>query len=625
MEGFLYQAVIYLSAAVVAVPISARLGLGSVLGYLLSGIVIGPILGLVGSETQELQHFAEFGVVVMLFLIGLELEPKALWNMRHRLLGLGGLQVVGTSLIIAACAMALGLDGSLALAVGMVFALSSTAIVLQTLSEKGLMQSPGGRSIISVLLTQDIAVIPILAILPLLPVVAAMQLDPSGAIQRGGEPKADYGMSLVAGLPGWGVALVTVAAVAVVILAGMFLTRPLFRFIAMAKLRELYTATALLMVVMIAFLMNLVGLSPALGTFLGGVMLANSEFRHQIEADLNPFKGLLLGLFFITVGAGINFAVLWSNIFTIVGLTLGVMAVKGLVLYGLGWAFGLRTRGQWLFTLGLAQAGEFGFVLIGFMTGQRMLDPVLAQVLLLVVAMTMLLTPLFFILYERLSARIQEDSDTPEPDEMHETAPVIIAGLGRFGQVVSRMVQAAGVKTTVLDHNLETINLLRRFGFKGFFGDPTRPELLHAAGIAHAQVLVVALDNEKAAVQLVRYAREVRPDLHIVARARDRLHVYELYKAGADDIVRELFDSSLRAGRYVLENMEFSEFEASEVEKSFYKHDRHILRELAELWQPEVPLSQNEAYVERARELNSDLETALVREIQGERDKSGQE
>ncbi|QDC10546.1 potassium transporter [Oceanicola sp. D3] len=621
MEGFLYQAVIYLSAAVVAVPISARLGLGSVLGYLLSGIVIGPILGLVGSETQELQHFAEFGVVVMLFLIGLELEPKALWNMRHRLLGLGGLQVVGTSLVIAGCGMALGLSWSLALAVGMTFALSSTAIVLQTLSEKGLMQSPGGRSIISVLLTQDIAVIPILAVLPLLPVAMVPQLDGSGAIQRAEEAGhgAEHSLSLVEGLPGWGVALVTLGAVLAVILAGIFLTRPLFRFIHMAKLRELYTATALLMVVMIAFLMNLVGLSPALGTFLGGVMLANSEFRHQIEADLNPFKGLLLGLFFITVGAGINFAVLWSNIFTIIGLTLGVMLVKGLILFALGWIFGLRTKGQWLFTLGLAQAGEFGFVLVGFMTGQRMLDPVLAQILLLVVAMTMLLTPLFFILYEKLSERMADESEAPEPDEMDENAPVIIAGLGRFGQVVSRMVSAAGVQTTVLDHNLETINLLRRFGFKGFFGDPTRPELLHAAGIHHAQVLVVALDNPKTAVQLVRYAREARPDIHIVARAHDRLHVYELYKAGANDIVRELFDSSLRAGRYVLENMEFSEFEASEVEKSFYKHDRHTLRELAELWQPEVPLTQNEAYVRRARDLNSDLEAALVREIQEER------
>ncbi|MBY6153635.1 cation:proton antiporter [Vannielia litorea] len=622
MEEFLYQAVIYLSAAVVAVPISARLGMGSVLGYLLSGIVIGPILSLVGSETQELQHFAEFGVVVMLFLIGLELEPKALWNMRHRLLGLGGLQVVGTSLVIAGCGMALGLTWSLALAVGMTFALSSTAIVLQTLSEKGLMQSPGGRSIISVLLTQDIAVIPILAILPLLPVAFVPQLDDSGAIQVGGE-EAHHAMSLVEGLPGWGVALVTVGAVAAVILAGIFLTRPLFKFIHMAKLRELYTATALLMVVMIAFLMNLVGLSPALGTFLGGVMLANSEFRHQIEADLNPFKGLLLGLFFITVGAGINFTVLWNNIFTIIGLTLGVMLVKGLILFALAWMFKLRTKGQWLFTLGLAQAGEFGFVLVGFMTGQRMLDPVLAQILLLVVAMTMLLTPLFFILYEKLSERMAEESEAPEPDEMDETAPVIIAGLGRFGQVVSRMVSAAGVNTTVLDHNLETINLLRRFGFKGFFGDPTRPELLHAAGIHHARVLVVALDNPKTAVQLVHYAREVRPDIHIIARARDRLHVYELYKAGANDIIRELFDSSLRAGRYVLENMEFSEFEASEVERRFYKHDRHILRELAELWNPDIPLSQNEAYVARTRELNSELEAALVREILQGRSQGG--
>ncbi|MDF1871670.1 cation:proton antiporter [Vannielia sp.] len=615
MEGFLFQAVIYLGAAVIAVPICARLGLGSVLGYLLSGIAIGPILGLVGSETQELQHFAEFGVVVMLFLIGLELEPKALWRLRHRLLGLGGMQVVGTTLVIALFAWLFGNSWSLSLAVGMVLALSSTAIVLQTLSEKGLMQTPGGRSVISVLLTQDIAVIPILALLPLLPVTVVMQLDASGTIQRG-EAADSHAMSLVEGLPGWGVALVTVGAVAAVILAGIFLTRPLFRFVHMAKLRELYTATALLMVVMIAFLMNLVGLSPALGAFLGGVMLANTEFKHQLEADLNPFKGLLLGLFFITVGAGINFTVLWNNLFTILGLTFAVMFLKGVVLYALGLVFGLKGKGRWLFTLGLAQAGEFGFVLIGFMTGQRMLEPLMAQILLLVVAMTMLLTPLFFILNDKLSTRLTEESAAPEPDEMNEDAPVIIAGLGRFGQVVSRMVQVAGVKTTVLDSDLDTVNLLRTFGFKGFFGDPNRPELLHAAGLEHARVLVVAMDDPEAAVQLVSYARAERPDLHIVARARDRLQVYELYKAGANDIVRELFDSSLRAGRYVLENMDFSEFEASEIEKDFYKHDRYNLRELAELWQPEAPIMENSAYLERVRELNSDLEAALVEGLQ---------
>ncbi|MEL6801030.1 MAG: cation:proton antiporter, partial [Pseudomonadota bacterium] len=493
MEGFLYQASIYLAAAVIAVPIAARLGLGSVLGYLLAGIAIGPILGLVGSETVDLQHFAEFGVVMMLFLIGLELEPRALWDMRHRLLGLGGLQITLTMGFVVAGAMALGLPWQTAVALGMIFSLSSTAIVLQTLSEKGLMQTPGGRSTFSVLLTQDIAVIPMLALLPLLAIAAPASFNPDGSIARGHEAD-DHGhasLSLVEGLPAWGVTGVTILAVGLVILFGVFGTRPLFRYIHAARLSEMYTAFALLIVVGIAFLMILVGLSPALGTFLAGVVLANSEFRHQMESDLQPFKGLLLGLFFITVGAGINFGILFNDPLAILGLTLAVMFAKGLVLYILSLIFRLKGRDQWLFTLGLAQAGEFGFVLVSFSLQQNVLSTGLGQTTLLVISLSMLLTPLFFIAYERLSLRMAEAQEELEPDEIDEQQPVIIAGIGRFGQVVNRLVQMAGFKTTVLDHDLETIELMRRFGFKGFFGDPTRPDLLHSAGLDTAKVLVV--------------------------------------------------------------------------------------------------------------------------------------
>ncbi|MDP5347055.1 MAG: monovalent cation:proton antiporter-2 (CPA2) family protein, partial [Paracoccaceae bacterium] len=367
MESFLYQASIYLAAAVIAVPIAARLGLGSVLGYLAAGIVIGPVLGLVGTETQDLQHFAEFGVVMMLFLIGLELEPRALWDMRHKLLGLGGAQIVLTTAAVMAAAMAFGLDWSTGLAVGLVLALSSTAIVLQTLSEKGLMQTGGGRSAFSVLLTQDIAVIPMLALMPLLAMPLVARVGPTGEVLRPSD-MADHGhsMSLVEGLPGWGVTLVTLGAVGLVILAGIYLIRPLFRFIHHAHLREMYTALALLIVLGIGFLMMLVGLSPALGTFLAGVVLANSEFRHELESDIEPFKGLLLGLFFITVGAGINFAMLFAEPLILIGMTLGLILLKGVILYGLGRAFKLKGRDQWLFTLSLAQAGEFGFVLLSF-------------------------------------------------------------------------------------------------------------------------------------------------------------------------------------------------------------------------------------------------------------------
>ncbi|WP_294608102.1 cation:proton antiporter [uncultured Roseovarius sp.] len=624
MEGFLFQASIYLAATVIAVPLAARLGLGSVLGYLLAGVLIGPVFGFVGGhETAELQHVAEFGVVMMLFLIGLELEPRALWDMRHRLLGLGGLQIVLTTLAIMTGASLLGLGWSVALAIGLIFALSSTAIVLQTLSEKRLMRTGGGRSAFSVLLTQDIAVIPMLAFLPLLALPKTADMVLGEVLSRGAQPPEhgaagahQVAQSLIASLPGWGATLVTIGAVAAIILAGIYLTRPVFRFIHAARLREMYTALALLIVVSISFLMMLVGLSPALGAFLAGVVLANSEFRHELESDIAPFKGLLLGLFFITVGAGINFTILFGAPFLVVGLALAVIVIKGGVLCILGWAFALRGRDLWLFTLGLAQAGEFGLVLIGFTDQQHVLPRGLSETLLLVVALTMLITPLLFILYDWLSQHIQDSDDGQDADEIDEKGPVIIAGIGRFGQIVNRLVRSSGFETVVLDHDLNAIQRMRRFGIKGFLGDPTRPDLLHAAGLHDARVLVAALDDPDAVVRLVAFARRECPDLHIIARAHDRTHVFRLYQAGANDIVRELFDSSLRAGRYVLENMGLTEFEAAELEKTFYKHDRTSVRELAALWDPTIPTTDNAAYISRARELEKDLETMLLSQLE---------
>lgn len=638
MTGFLIQATIFLLAAVIAVPLAVRLGLGSVLGYLLAGIVIGPVLGLVGSDVGELQHFAEFGVVMMLFLIGLELEPRALWDMRDRLLGLGGLQVGVTTLAIMGGCILLGFAWPVSLAIGMIMALSSTAIVLQTLNEKRLMQTPGGRNAFSVLLTQDIAVIPMLAFMPLLALSAlphatapdtpatgltGISASPDGSMQlatgvdASGHGSEEHSATAVIHfleqLPGWGVTLVTIVAIIAIVLGGHYLTRPIFKFIHGARLREMNTAVALLFVVGVASLMLIVGVSPALGTFLAGVVLANSEYRHELEADIEPFKGLLLGLFFLTVGAGINFEVLFGEPVLLLGLTLGLMAIKGIILLGLAVLFKIRGRDRWLFTLSLAQAGEFGFVLISFAVNTNVLPGDLSQTLLLVVALSMLLTPLLFIVYDQVSARIKDASGPERPaDEIDDQQPIIIAGIGRFGQVVNRMVQMTGMKTTVLDHDLEVIELMRRFGFKGFFGDPTRPELLHAAGLDRARVLVIALDDKEAGLKLVRYARRMRPDIHIVARARDRVHVYELYSAGANDIVRETFDSSLRAARYVLENMGMSEFDAADAEHTFFRMDRKAMRDLAALWKPGVPVSENEAYIVRARELNRELETAMV-------------
>ena len=605
MDSFLLQASIYLAAAVVAVPLAKRAGLGSILGYLVAGVLIGPVFGLVGSETKDLQHFAEFGVVMMLFIVGLELEPKALWDMRHRLIGLGGLQVVLTTLAISAAFYSFGQPWHISVAIGLIFALSSTAIVVQTLNEKRLMQTHGGRSAFSVLLTQDIAVIPMLALIPLLAVG-----DFSNFASHGTDDHSE--MSLIAGLPGWGVTLVTLGAVGAVILFGIYCTRPIFHFIAKARLPEIFTAVALLLVVGIALLMSLVGLSPALGTFLAGVVLANSEYRHELETDIQPFKGLLLGLFFITVGAGINFDVLWEHLAWILGMTLIMMVIKGLVLAGLSVLFKLKGRDQWLFILSLAQAGEFGFVMLSTTVQTSVIPYALSQQLLLIIALSMLLTPLLFIVYDHLSRRMKDDTQHHEEDTIDEEGTVIIVGIGRFGQIVNRLALATGIKTVVIDHQIDQIDAMRRFGVKGYFGDPTRPDMMHAAGLMSAKILVVAVDDKAAAVKLVDHARKERPDLYIIARAYDRDHVYHLYRAGADEIIRETFDSAMRAGKKMLQGMGWPEYEAERAHDQFFEADRHALAELAELWDPDIPNEKNEKYVARAREVNSDLYTSFL-------------
>jgi CPA2 family monovalent cation:H+ antiporter-2 len=620
MTELLAHAVIYLAAAVIAVPLASGMGLGSVLGYLLAGLVIGPVLGFVGNETQDLQHFAEFGVVMMLFVIGLELTPRTLWDMRHRLIGLGGMQISGTILLISAAGYALGLAWQSAIAVGMILSLSSTAIVLQTMTEKGLMQTSGGRSSFAVLLTQDIAVIPMLALLPLLSISAPM-LNPDGSVKRTGiDTSTGHSTStLLDGLPGWAVTISTLGVIAAIALAGIYLMRPVFRYIHVAHLREMYTALALLIVAGIGYLMNLVGLSPALGTFLAGVVLANSEFRHELESDIEPFKGLLLGLFFITVGAGINVSAFLKDPLIFLGITLGIITIKAAVLFAIAVIFKIRGRNRWLFSLSLAQAGEFGFVLLSFSVQLHVLPKWLGDRLLMAVALSMLVTPLLFILYEMLQ-RLNHDTKTEhEPDTVDTQGPVIIAGIGRFGQIVNRLVRNTGFETVVLDNDMRTIQLMRQFGIKGFFGDPSRPEILKAAGLAQARVLVVALDDPEKATMMVQYARRERPKLHIIARARDRNHVFALYKAGANDIVRELFDSSLRAGRYALENLGLTDYEASVAENAFYQHDRHALLELAQVWRADVPAHENSAYVARAKELEQELEASLLAALDGTR------
>ena len=612
MTDLLFQAVIFLGAAVIAVPISKRLGLGSVLGYLIAGIAIAPLLKAVGSDTQSIQHVAEFGVVMMLFLVGLELEPRALWGMRHRLLGLGGMQVGLTALGVMAFCLGMGLPWRVSLAIGLIFSLSSTAIVLQTLNEKGLMKSDGGQSAFSVLLFQDMAVIPMLALFPLL-VLPGLGPDTAQAAGHVGE------LSLVAGLSGWQVALVNIAAVTAVVLGGHYLSRPLFRFIATAQLREVFTAAALLLVVGIAFLMTLVGLSPALGTFLAGVVLANSEFRHELESDIEPFKGLLLGLFFITVGAGINFALLTENVGTVIGLTLGLMVLKAAVLLWIAIFFKLKASDRWLFTLSLAQAGEFGFVLLAFTVANGVIPAGLSEPLLLVVALSMLLTPALFILFEKVVLPRLDASQGRDADEITEQGSVIIAGMGRFGQIINRVLRSNGYKTIVLDQSAETVANFNMYGMPTFYGDASRPDLLQAAGLKTAELLVVAIDDNEQALNIVRHARRERPDLHIIARAYGRMQVYEMYQAGATDIVRETFDSALRASRYALMGMGIHEREARRRTLLFQDHDREGIRRLAALYDPELPGFRNLPYVELARKIDAEIAASMTSEEGDER------
>lgn len=603
MTGYFLQAFIYLVAAVIAVPIAKRLGLGSVLGYLIAGVVIGPIIGLVGEETTTIQHFAEFGVVMMLFLVGLELEPKMLWAMRNRLMGLGGLQVGGTTVVVMGIALYFGQPWTIALTIGLVFALSSTAIVLQTFNEKGLSKTEGGQNAFSVLLFQDIAVIPMLAFIPLLALPELIEQAQSVAANAAEHHEE---LSLVAGLPGWAYGLVITVSIASVVVGGHFLSRPLFRFVASSGLREIFTATALMLVIGIAALMSLVGLSPALGTFLAGVVLANSEFRHELESNIDPFKGLLLGLFFITVGAGIDFGILLDEFGLIIALTVGVMALKALVLYLLAFTFRIKNSDRWLFTLSLAQAGEFGFVLLSFTVQNHVLPVDIAQTLSLVVALSMFLTPGLFILFDKaILPRFQQQSNQREADSIEEKGTVIIAGIGRFGQIINRMLVSNGVKTVVLDHQADQVDLMRQIKTKAYFGDATRPDLLHTAGIEEAAMIVVAIDNQESNLELVKYVKHTYPKVKILARAFDRGHGYLLRQAGADYIESETYHSALEIGAEAMRSLGHHPFFV-EQQKSTYKNTEEKQSDI--LYQAWADDSEGDRFDNNYRKLFMELE-----------------
>jgi monovalent cation:H+ antiporter-2, CPA2 family len=568
----IHSAFIYLLAAVVAVPVAKRLGLGSVLGYLIAGIIIGPALGFVGSETEQVKHFAEFGVVMMLFLVGLELQPQTLWSMRNQLLGLGGLQMLGTTIFFTIIGLLFDLPWQSSLAIGMILSLSSTAIVLQTLNEKGWMKLPPGQSAFSVLLFQDIAVIPMLSLLPLLVIMIPQGLNGGRKV---------HGLE---NFPGWIQSLIILGVIIVIIFVGRYLIRFVFRFIAESRLNEIFTASALLLIIGITLLMEFIGLSPALGTFLAGVVLSDSEYRHELESDIAPFKGLLLGLFFISVGAGIDFDLLFASPVLIIGLALLVMATKFIVLFGLGTIFHLKLSGRWLFALGLAQAGEFAFVLFNFAETSGVLATNQVGILNLVVTVSMMLTPVLFLAYEHLIAPRTIHKTDREPDEIEEQGIAVVAGVGRFGQIISRLLLTAGHNVVLLDHDSGLIELLRKVGIKTFYGDATRSDLLESAGISQAKLFVAALDNRERQTKLVAYIAKNYPDCFIVARAYSRPHIYELQNAGAHHVERELFESSLTAGKKALQFLGTHPFKAEQLTRSFRNHDSEMINSVKKHW-----------------------------------------
>jgi glutathione-regulated potassium-efflux system protein KefB len=547
--NFLEQALIYLAAGVIAVPLFKRVGLGSVLGYLAAGMAIGPWgLALIG-DPQTVLHFAEFGVVMLLFLIGLELDPQRLWTLRRPIFGMGSVQVIATAAAVAAIALALGQPLAVALVAGMGFAMSSTAIALASLQEKNLLSTPGGQAGFSVLLFQDLAVIPLLLAVGLL-----------------SEGKAALD---------WRAAALAVGLIAAVFAGGRLLLRPALRTIAETKLREVFVAAALLLVIGIAALMEAAGLSMALGAFLAGVILADSEYRHELELDIEPFKGLLLGLFFIAIGMSVDLGLFARSPFLVLGVALGIVALKAAILFPTANLFGYCGRADAaLFAVALSQVGEFAFVL--FSAAGSLLPPGTLALLNAAVAVSMLTTPLLFILYEKgLAPRLARGAE-PVPGVMEQANPVIIAGFGRFGQVVSRVLNGLRISATLIDHDPNQVELVRRFGNPAYYGDASRLDVLERAGLARARLLVVALDDSEAALRTVRQVRRRYPELAIIARAHARSDGYEYMDLGVP-AVRETFGSALDAAEAALRSLGHGPIAARRVVTQFRRHDEEMM------------------------------------------------
>lgn len=575
MNGFLVNAILYILAAIICVPVAKKFGMGSVLGYLIAGILIGPyLLGFITNEGQgqDIMHATEFGVVMMLFLIGLELEPKNLWKMRQLILKVGLSQVLVTSALVFGIGILLEVQWQISLAIGLSMALSSTAIVLQSLKEKNQMNGPNGKLSFGVLLMQDIAVIPILALLPLL--IAGDPIPSANTSEMHG---------LIDSLPGWAQTLSIFGAIGIVVLLGQFGFGPLLNYVAKSRLRELFTASALLIVVGISFLMELVGLSPALGAFLAGVILANSPYRHALESDLEPFKGLLLGLFFIAVGSTINFSLIFNNATTVISLTLGIIVLKTVILLIIGKSKKLRISDNLSFAIGLSQVGEFSFVTYAFALQLGIFDQSISDTLMAVTALSMTITPILMVVLDKVIIPAINKSGKAiekEMDSIDEHNKVILVGFGHFGSTLGRFLRANGVEATILDADPDRVEYLRKMGFKVYFGDGTRADLLLSAGVMDASILISALDNTEYSIKLMELCKEEFPHLEVMIRAKNRYDAFELMEMGVKNIYREHLDTSIRMGEDVLKKLGFRAHTVNRLAKQFRDYDESALKVL---------------------------------------------
>lgn len=583
----LLSVVILLSAAVIAVPLFKRLGLGSILGYLAAGLVIGPFGFGLFSDPEKIIHIAELGVVMFLFIIGLEMKPSHIWGLRNHIFCLGAFQIFSAIAALMGIGLLYGLSWQVAFVAASGFVLTSTAIVMQELNDRGDITSPRGQQIVSILLFEDLLIVPLLA--------AVAFLSPN---------------KTASGVPVWQTIALAGGSIAILVVAGLWLLNPLFKMLAKTKAREVMTAAALLVVLGAALLMEYGGLSMAMGAFVAGVLLSESSFRHQLEADVEPFRGLLLGLFFLGVGMSLNLSVVFENWVLILSGVLAFMFAKGLCIYLVARLTRKKHPNALDRAVIMAQGGEFAFVLFSAATGQGVIDAKIQANLTAIVVLSMVLTPLFIIIHNKyIIPRQNNVQEAAEHDHIDAQHPTLIIGLGRYGQIVNHLLMMTGCHPTVIDKDATLIAGMRRRGIKSYYGDASRPEVLHAAGIESAELLVVAIDDKHQATHIVELARKMNPQLKIIARAYDRLHVFDLYNAGADIQVRETFDSALRTGKKVLLSMGMDKELVEEIGRAYFYRDRHTIKQMAEVYDPKIARFKNEELLKLA--LENDQETML--------------